>query len=89
LGWVLIKREKYAEGEPMLAAARSRLLAAVGARHAATQEATNRLVDYYRLTHRDAEAQKVLDETAKHQDGSRGAPPPIAAPDHGKVVLHE
>jgi eukaryotic-like serine/threonine-protein kinase len=66
LGWVLIKRDKYAEGEPMLAAARSRLLAAVGAHHAATQEATNRLVDYYRATHRDAEAQKILDETAKH-----------------------
>jgi hypothetical protein len=38
----------------------------VGAHHAATQEATNRLVEYYRATHRDAEAQKVLDETAKH-----------------------
>ena len=66
LGWVLIQRDKYAEGEPMLAAARSRLLASVGARHAATQEATTRLVEYYRATHRDAEAQKVLDETAKH-----------------------
>ena len=66
LGWVLIKRDKDAEGEPMLAAARSRLLAAVGAHHAATQEATDRLVEYYRATHRDAEAQKVLDDTAKH-----------------------
>jgi tetratricopeptide (TPR) repeat protein len=66
LGWVLIKRDKYAEGEPLLAAARARLLADVGAHHAATQEATNRLVEYYRATHRDAEAQKILDETAKH-----------------------
>jgi hypothetical protein len=49
----------------MLAKARSRLLAAVGAHHAATQEATNRLVEYYRATHRDAEAQNILDETAK------------------------
>ena len=39
LGWVLIKREKYAEGEALLVAAHSRLLAAVGAQHAATQEA--------------------------------------------------
>jgi serine/threonine protein kinase/tetratricopeptide (TPR) repeat protein len=66
LGWVLIKRGKYAEGEPMLAAARSRLVASAGAPHAATQEATSRLVEYYRATHRDAEAQKVLDAASKH-----------------------
>jgi len=66
LGWVLIKRDKYAEGEPMLVGARARLLAAVGHNHAATQEATNRLIEYYRGTHRDAEAQKLLDDTAKH-----------------------
>ena len=65
LGWVLIKRDKSAEGEPMLVAARARLLATVGAQHAATQEATNRLVEYYRATHRDAEAQKLLGEPAK------------------------
>jgi hypothetical protein len=61
----LIKRDKYAEGEPMLAAARSRLLAAVGTHHDSTEEATERLVEYYRASHRDADAQKVLDETAK------------------------
>ncbi len=65
LGWVLIKRDKFAEGEPLLVAAHSRLLAAVGAQHEATQEARSRLIEYYRATHRDAEAQKLLDETAQ------------------------
>ena len=65
LAWVLIKREKYAEGEPMLVTARARLLASVGAHHPATEEATDRLVEYYRARHRDAEAQSVLEETAK------------------------
>jgi eukaryotic-like serine/threonine-protein kinase len=65
LGWVLIKRDRFAEGEPLLVAAHSRLLAAVGAQHEATQEARNRLIEYYRATHRDAEAQKLLDETAQ------------------------
>jgi serine/threonine protein kinase/tetratricopeptide (TPR) repeat protein len=67
LGWLLIKRDKFAEGEPLLAGARSRLLATVGAHNAATEEATTRLVEYYRATHRDAEAQKVLDEMAARQ----------------------
>ena len=62
LGWVLIKRDKYAEGETLLVAAHARLLTAVGAQHAATQEAADRLIEYYRATHRDAEAQKLLDE---------------------------
>ena len=65
LGWVLIKREKYSEGEPMLIAARSRLLASVGAHHPATQEATDRLAEYYRSRHRDAEAMQVLADSAK------------------------
>jgi len=56
----LIKRDKASEGEPMLIAARATLLAAVGAHHPATQEATARLVDYYRSRHRDAEAAQVL-----------------------------
>jgi eukaryotic-like serine/threonine-protein kinase len=60
LGWVLIKRDKASEGEPMLIAARATLLATVGAHHPATQEATARLVDYYRSRHRDAEAAQVL-----------------------------
>jgi eukaryotic-like serine/threonine-protein kinase len=65
LAWVLIKREKYAEGEPMLTTARARLLASVGAHHPATEEATDRLVEYYRARHRDAEAQSLLDEMTK------------------------
>jgi hypothetical protein len=60
LGWILIKRDRAAEGEPMLLAARSKLLAAVGPQHPATKQATARLVEYYRAHHRDAEAQRVL-----------------------------
>jgi serine/threonine protein kinase len=60
LGWLLIARDKAAEGEPMLLAARSKLLAQVGAQHPATQQATARLVDYYRAHHRDADAARVL-----------------------------
>ena len=60
LGWVLILRGKAAEGEPMLVAARSRLIATVGAAHAATQWASARLADYLRTHHRDAEAAQVL-----------------------------
>ena len=60
LGWVLIQRDNAAEGEPMLVAARSKLLAAVGPQHPATQQATTRLVEYYRAHHRDADAARVL-----------------------------
>jgi hypothetical protein len=60
LGWALIKNDKAAEGEPMLEAARSRLLSTVGAANPATQLATARLAEYYRSRHRDAEAIKVL-----------------------------
>jgi len=60
LAWVLIQRDKASEGEPMLLAARSKLLAAVGPQHPATQQATARLADYYRAHHRDAEAARVL-----------------------------
>src|ERR1700722_3640205 len=60
LGWVLIQRDKAAEGEPMLAAARSTLLAKLGQQHPATQQATSRLVEYYRAHHRDSEATRVL-----------------------------
>jgi eukaryotic-like serine/threonine-protein kinase len=56
LGWILIQRDKAAEGEPMLLAARSKLLATVGMQDPATQQATSRLVEYYRAHHRDAEA---------------------------------
>jgi hypothetical protein len=60
LGWLLISRDKAAEGEPMLLAARSKLLAQVGTQHPATQQATARLVDYYKAHHRDADAARVL-----------------------------
>jgi eukaryotic-like serine/threonine-protein kinase len=60
LGWALIKRDKASEGEPMLVAARTKLLATVGAQHPATQQATERLAEYYRAHHRDADAARVL-----------------------------
>jgi hypothetical protein len=60
LGWCLIMRDKAAEGEPMLVAARTRLLATVGPQHAATQQASERLVEYYRAHHRDDDAARVL-----------------------------
>jgi eukaryotic-like serine/threonine-protein kinase len=60
LGWTLIKRDRAAEGEPMLVAARARLLATVGAHHPATEEASARMIEYYRAHHRDAEAAQVL-----------------------------
>jgi tetratricopeptide (TPR) repeat protein len=60
LGWALIQRDQAAEGEPMLLAARSKLLATMGADHPATQQASARLVEYYRAHHRDAEAARVL-----------------------------
>jgi serine/threonine protein kinase len=60
LGWALIQRDKAAEGEPMLLAARSKLLATVGPQHPATQQATARLAEYYRAHHRDADAARVL-----------------------------
>jgi serine/threonine protein kinase len=60
LGWLLIQRDKAAEGEPMLLSARSQLLAKVGPRHPATQQATDWLLQYYRAHHRDAEAARVL-----------------------------
>ncbi|HEV7614452.1 MAG TPA: serine/threonine-protein kinase [Steroidobacteraceae bacterium] len=65
LGWLLITRDKAAEGEPMLLTARSKLLTTMGSRHPATQQATARLVEYYRAHHRDAEAARVLAEPDK------------------------
>jgi tetratricopeptide (TPR) repeat protein len=60
LGWTLIQRDKASEGEPMLAAARAKLLATVGSQHPATKQATAYLLEYYRAHHRDAEAAQVL-----------------------------
>jgi eukaryotic-like serine/threonine-protein kinase len=65
LGWTLIKRDRPAEGEPMLFAARARLLATLGANHPLTQEASAWLSDYYRAHHRDAEAAQVLPDVDK------------------------
>jgi tetratricopeptide (TPR) repeat protein len=65
LGWTLIKQDKASEGESMLVTARSKLLAKVGSRHPATQQATAWLVDYYRAHHRDADAARVLAEPDK------------------------
>ena len=59
LGWVLIEEGKAAEGEPLLIAAQSRLLATVGGLHAETQQATSRLVQYYEEHHREADAMRV------------------------------
>jgi serine/threonine protein kinase/tetratricopeptide (TPR) repeat protein len=59
LGWDLILRDDAAEGEPMLVAARDRLLATVGGKHAATLWASSHLADYLRAHHRDAEAARV------------------------------
>jgi tetratricopeptide (TPR) repeat protein len=56
LGWVLIERDMPAEGEPMLVAARARLLAAVGPLHPATKEASARLAEYYHRTGREETA---------------------------------
>jgi eukaryotic-like serine/threonine-protein kinase len=60
LGWVLIQRDRAADGEPMLRAARAKLLATVGAQHPATQQASERLTEYFHAHHRDAEAAQVL-----------------------------
>jgi serine/threonine protein kinase/tetratricopeptide (TPR) repeat protein len=59
LGWDLILRDNAAEGEPMLVAARSRLLATVGGKHDATLWASTHLAEYLHAHHRDAEAALV------------------------------
>ena len=65
LGWDLILRNNAAEGEPMLVAARNRLFATVGGKHAATQWASSHLADYLRAHHRDAEAAQILATPSK------------------------
>jgi serine/threonine protein kinase/tetratricopeptide (TPR) repeat protein len=62
LGWLLIAQNNSAEGEPMLVAARSKLLKTVGRLHPEVELATKRLAEYYRAHHRDAEAARVLAE---------------------------
>ncbi len=60
VGWALIQHDKAEEGEPMLLAARSKLLEKVGPQHPATQQATAWLVEYYRAHHRNDDAARVL-----------------------------
>jgi hypothetical protein len=60
LGWTLIARGSFAEGEALLAAAQPRLLAALGPNDEAVRQAAHRLAEYYRNHRRDAEADKVL-----------------------------
>ena len=60
LACAMILRNDAVEGEPMLVAARDRLLMTVGRAHPATQWASAHLVEYLRARHRDAEAAQVL-----------------------------
>jgi tetratricopeptide (TPR) repeat protein len=68
LGWLLIQENNAAEGEPMLATARSKLLASIGPHHPEVMLATKRLADYYRFHHRDADAARVLNELEQPAD---------------------
>jgi hypothetical protein len=60
LGWLLISEGQEAAGEPMLVAARTQLLASLGAQHPETKLATSRLAEYYRAHHRENDAVKIL-----------------------------
>ena len=60
LGWALIAHDKASEGEPMLAAARAKLVSTVGLKDPATQQATTWLANYYHSRHRDADAARIL-----------------------------
>ena len=62
LGWLLIAEGNAAEGEKMLVTARSRLLKSVGPLHPEVALASERLAQYYRQHHRDADAERVLAE---------------------------
>jgi hypothetical protein len=68
LGWLLIARDDAAEGEPMLVAARSKLLKSVGPLHPEVALASERLAQYYRLHHREADATRVLSELKQVPD---------------------
>jgi hypothetical protein len=61
----LIASGRAPEGEPMLIAAYARLLATVGKKHEAAQQAGQRLAEYFRVRHRDDEAARVLAGTYK------------------------
>jgi hypothetical protein len=60
LGWTLIARGNFTDGEAMLASAQARLLAALGPNDDAARQAARRLAEYYHSRRRDAEADKVL-----------------------------
>ena len=60
LGWALIEAGKTEEGEPMLVSAQSKLSATLGPQHPEAQQATVRLVHYFRSQGRDADAERVL-----------------------------
>jgi len=60
LAWILMQAGKDAEGEPLLVAAQSRLQATVGPQHPDTQQATARLVQYFREHHREEDATHLL-----------------------------
>jgi tetratricopeptide (TPR) repeat protein len=61
-GWLLIAENNAAEGEPRLVAARSKLLKSMGPLHPEVVLASERLAQYYRAHHRDADAARVLAE---------------------------
>jgi hypothetical protein len=67
LGWLLIKSDRAAEGEPMLIAARAQLMATptLGPNNPATLQATARLAEYLKAHHREDAAEKVLHGAAK------------------------
>jgi eukaryotic-like serine/threonine-protein kinase len=54
LGWLLILENNAADGEPLLATAQSRLLAALGPQHPEAERATWRLAEYHRAQHEAA-----------------------------------
>ena len=60
LAWALLARNDWVEGEPLLVAARNRLLTTVGAAHPATRWASSHLAGYLHAHHRDAEAAQIL-----------------------------
>jgi serine/threonine protein kinase len=62
MGWLLIAENNAAEGEPMLVTARAKLLKSLGPLHPEVALASDRLAQYYRSHHRDADAAKVLAE---------------------------
>jgi hypothetical protein len=62
LGWLLIAKDDAAEGEPMLDAARTKLLSSVGPMQPEVILASTRLAQYYQNHHRDADAARVLAE---------------------------